>query len=113
MSDMVSRFSNYLNEIKYPKENESWDISGVLKNSSNEILNFDVKPMQKMFNNIFEKPNKLSNDADKIVFESKSKWVIIDKKELNNFILKNKIKRVHIDSLINNLEWNKFIDKKV
>ena len=113
MLDMVSRFSKHLSEIQYPKENDKWHISGVLKNYSNEFLHFNVKPMEKISNDIFEKYEKISNNADKIVFENKTQWIIVDKKELNNFIIKNKIKKVHIDSLVEKLEWNKFIDKKI
>lgn len=111
----MNKFSSLLDDIIWPTEKqiieENWNISGILKNFSNENLKFDVRPMVKIANNLFEKRSKLSNKADKIVFETSNKWIIVDNNELKKYILHNKINVVHIDDLIKNLEWNKFINK--
>ena len=43
--------------------------------------------------------------ADKMVFELKSKWIIIDIEELHKYIKEQKEKEVNLDDLLEKLEW--------
>ena len=110
------RFSIYLNNIIWPtqnqKNNEHWNISGVLKKNSNQEFKFDVRPMFQMPNNQLGKKASTASKADKIVFETDKEWVIIDVIELNTYIKKHKLKIVQLEDLISKLEWNIILPKK-
>ena len=110
------RFSIYLNNIIWPtqdqKNNEHWNISGVLKKNSNQEFKFDVRPMFQMPNNQLGKKASTVSKADKIVFETNEDWVIIDVMELNTYIKKHKLKIVQLEDLISKLEWNIILPKK-
>ena len=110
------RFSIYLNNIIWPtqnqKNNEHWNISGVLKKNSNQEFKFDVRPMFQMPNNQLGKKASTASKADKIVFETDKDWVIVDVLELNTYIKKHKLKIVQLEDLISKLEWNIILPKK-
>lgn len=106
---------NNLEQVKYATkeeiEKEHWHISGILKQKSNQVYKFDIISMHKIENNLKGKIGKFESKADKIVYEGNNQWVIIDMLELQEYIKKNKIKTIHLESLIKNLEWNIFINK--
>jgi hypothetical protein len=110
------RFSIYLNNIIWPtqdqKNNEHWNISGVLKKNSNQEFKFDVRPMFQMPNNQLGKKASTASKADKIVFETDKNWVIVDVIELNIYVKKHKLKIVQLEDLISRLEWNIILPKK-
>ena len=115
MKKTKERFSKHLIDIIYPtkkvEEKELWDISGILKNHSNQHLKFDIRPMVKLNSGESVKGGKLSSKADKMVFEYSDQWVIIDMHELIKYIQKNKIFKVHIEDLISKLDWNIILPK--
>tara|TARA_R110002126_G_scaffold278015_1_gene424186 strand:+ start:648 stop:995 length:348 start_codon:yes stop_codon:yes gene_type:complete len=105
LKNLNSLFKKHLDDIEYPSQKqkkELWNISGILKNRLNEKLKFDTRPIQKEGYKI----GKFSSKADKMVFYLNQKWIIIDVKELHNFIKKNSIKDINIEELISKLEWN-------
>jgi hypothetical protein len=108
---MVHKFANScLEEITYPSKAESWHVQGMLKNKSNQIFKFDVRPM-KVNNNRLEKQGYFKSKADKMVFDTKDEWVIVDIEELYQYLKENKIKEVYLQSLISKLDWNIILPK--
>jgi hypothetical protein len=100
----LDNFSKYLKNIKYPSKNqkkELWDISGILKNRSNEILKFDLRPLK---NNC--KNGSFNTKADKMVFDIKNQYIIVDIEELHTYIKQHKLKIVQLEDLILKLDWN-------
>jgi hypothetical protein len=114
--NIETRFSIHLNNIIWPtetqKNNEYWNVSGVLNKNSNQEFKFDVRPMFQMPNNQLGKKASTVSKADKIVFETDEDWVIIDVMELNTYIKKHKLKIVQLEDLISKLEWNIILPKK-
>tara|TARA_R100000963_G_C4586487_1_gene65361 strand:- start:304 stop:636 length:333 start_codon:yes stop_codon:yes gene_type:complete len=108
---IVQRFSKLLSNVEYPDVIKSWNIAGTLSNS-NEHLKFDVRDMFKLNNGDLGKKVKLTERVDKIVFETKNKWLILDQKEFNIYLKKQKQNVVYLDNLIKNLDWTKIILKE-
>jgi hypothetical protein len=80
---------------------ESWHVEGILKDRSNEKLKFDLRPIK---NNM--KTGTFKSKADKMVFDIKDQWIIVDIEELHEYLKENDLKDVHLDSLILKLDWN-------
>lgn len=105
LKNLNNSFKKYLDDIQYPSKQEEkdlWDISGILKNRLNQKLKFDTRPIKKEGFKI----GNFKSKADKMVFHINKKWIIIDVKELHNYIKKNDMKDVNIKELISNLDWN-------
>jgi Ran GTPase-activating protein (RanGAP) involved in mRNA processing and transport len=109
------RFSEYLKDIIWPtqnqKEKEFWNVSGILKEKSNQHFKFDVRPMFNMGNGQLGKKGTTLSKTDKIVFETDREWVIIDFNEFNDFIKKQSSKIIQFEDLLKKLEWNIYISK--
>jgi hypothetical protein len=108
--NIVERFSKYITSIEYPKEKSSWNIAGVIK-GQNGFYKFDVRRMKEESKNRFYKTGNLNTKADKMVFEFKDKWVILDIEELNKYVKKHNIKDLELNDLIPKLDWNIFVEK--
>ena len=90
---IIKKFSKHLSNIEYPKEKTSWNIAGVLE-GQNAFYKFDVRGMIKESKDRAYKTGHLNSKADKMVFEFKDKWIILDMEELNNHVKKNKLKNL-------------------
>jgi|TARA_R100001163_G_C5051394_1_gene188188 hypothetical protein len=105
----------HLNNARFPSEKtrktQLWDVSGILKNRYNERFKFDVRPLKIMFDNKKAKKGSTKTKADKMVVETLSQWLIVDIKELHEYIFKNKIQHVYVEQIIKDLEWNVIIQK--
>ena len=65
-------------------------------------------PLQK----IQFKPGSLKTKADKMVFDMKDKWIIVDIEELHTYIKEHKLKIIQLEELISKLDWNIILPKK-
>ena len=101
---MIEKFSKYLTNIEYPSENTSWNIAGIIK-GQNAFYRFDVRGMKKESNQRAYKTGHLNTMADKMVFELKDKWLILDINEINKYVRKNKLKDLELNDLLSKLEW--------
>jgi len=103
-------FLDNLSNINKPnnktKVKELWDVEGIIKNKSNQVFKFDLRPLK---NNI--KGGSFKTKADKMVFDIKDQWIIVDVNELHNYLEENKLKKVQLEDLISNLEWNIVLPK--
>ena len=104
-------FKKYLTKIEYPKKFEGWHIKGMLKKHSNKSYKFDITDIIKRSGNYYEKIGSFKNKAEKMVFNLKNEWVILDIEELHTYIKDNKLKDVNLHELINSLEWNIIVKK--
>jgi hypothetical protein len=108
--NIVDRFSKYLENIEYPEEASSWNIAGIIK-GKNAFYKFDVRDMFKMPDGELGKKGKINSKADKMVFEAKEQWIIIDMEELINYIKEKRLQKVHLEDLISKLDWNIILPK--
>jgi len=105
IENLNNLFEKYLEDIEYPskeQQKELWNISGIIRNRSNQKLKFDTRPIQKEG----FKVGNFASKADKMVFYFNQKWIIIDVEELHIFIKRNSMKDINIEELINSLDWN-------
>jgi len=106
----LKEFSKHLKEISYPTEKErieeSWDIQGVLKDKSNQLLKFDVRPIEIKKTGELHKQGHLGIKADKFVFETANSWVIIDVEELHQYIAKNRLTVINLQEILDKIDWN-------
>jgi hypothetical protein len=109
--NIIQRFSHYLINIEYPQTEYSWNISGNLK-QSNSFYKFDVRDMFKMADGKSGKEGNINSKADKMVFELKDKWIILDIEELHKYIKQSDLKILQLEDLINRLDWNIILPKK-
>ena len=109
--DIIEKFSKNLINVTYPNEKEAWNIAGIL-NNSNEYLKFDVRDMFNLSDGRLGKNVKANNLVDKIVFEAKNDWIILDQKEFNKFLIKTKLKIIEIETLTKELDWTIIISKE-
>jgi len=88
------------------KKQELWDVEGILKNRLNQKLKFDLRPIR---NNA--KMGNFKTKADKMVFNIKDQYIIVDVEELHEYIKQNKLKDIHLTELISKLDWNIVLPK--
>ena len=85
------------------KKNELWDVEGVLHNQS---FKFDLRPLK---NN--SKGGSFKTKADKIVYDIKDQYIIVDVEELHKHLKDNSLKVVQLEDLLSKLEWNIVLPK--
>ena len=104
------QFINLLKKVKYPSPNqknkELWDIEGIIKNKSNQSFKFDLRPLK---NNA--KGGSFKTKANKIVFDLKDQYIIVDVDELHQYLKYNLTKIVQLEDLLSKLEWNIVLPK--
>ncbi len=100
-------FINLLKIVKYAnsnqKQKELWDVEGILNNQS---FKFDLRPLK---NNA--KGGSFRTKADKMVFDMKDQFIVVDTEELHQYLKENKLKDVHLQDLLSKLEWNIILPK--
>lgn len=103
----MKTFERKLKEVNFPskqqKLKELWDVEGILHN---QPFKFDLRPIK---NN--GKVGSFKTKADKMVFDIKDQWVIVDIEELHQYLRENKLKEVDLQSLISKLDWNIILPK--
>tara|TARA_Y100000114_G_C11755914_1_gene326842 strand:- start:819 stop:1130 length:312 start_codon:yes stop_codon:yes gene_type:complete len=85
------------------RKRELWDVEGIL---NNQLLKFDLRPLK---NN--GKQGSFKTKADKIVYDIKNQYVVIDVPELHQYLKDKKLKKVVLEELISALEWNIILPK--
>jgi hypothetical protein len=72
----------------------------------NQKFKFDLRPLK---NNI--KIGSFKSKADKMVFDMKDQFIVVDTEELHQYLKENKLKEVHLQDLLSKLEWNIILPK--
>ena len=106
MKNFKKLLSKYKLATKNQKEKEFWDIEGILKNRLNQKFKFDLRPLK---NN--SKGGSFNTKADKMVFDMKDQYIIIDVEELHTYLNNNSLKVVQLEDLLSKLEWNIVLPK--
>lgn len=100
-------FINKLKEVKHATQNqkikELWDVEGIL---NNQPFKFDLRPLK---NNL--KKGSFKTKADKMVFDIKNQYIIVDVEELHVFLKEKKISKVNLVDLLDSLDWNIVLNK--
>jgi|TARA_R100000458_G_C8169445_1_gene170494 DNA topoisomerase IA len=99
------KFVNLLSAVNYPTSNqqkqELWDVEGIIKKHSNQKFKFDLRPLK---NNI--KKGFFKTKADKMVFDIKDRYIVVDVEELHEYLKDKELKMVYLEELISKLDWN-------
>ncbi len=103
MKNFYKKLKNITLASLKQKKNELWDAEGVLHN---QLLKFDLRPLK---NNI--KIGSFKSKADKMVFDMKDQFIVVDTQELHQYLKENKLKKVHLQDLLSKLEWNIILPK--
>jgi len=103
---MNAFIEKYLSDVVYPVKKEGWDVKGILKKRLNQNFKFDLRPIK---NN--SKIGSFHTKADKMVFDMKDQYIIVDIEELHQYLKENKLKEVHLQDLISKLDWNIILPK--
>ena len=85
------------------KNTELWDVEGIFHNQK---LKFDLRPLK---NNM--KTGTFKTKADKMVFDIQDQYIVVDVKELHQYLKKENLKKVYLQDLISNLDWNIILPK--
>tara|TARA_R100000005_G_C4938391_1_gene164129 strand:- start:5 stop:310 length:306 start_codon:yes stop_codon:yes gene_type:complete len=85
------------------KKKELWDVEGILHNQK---FKFDLRPIIKN-----GKTGNFETKADKMVFDLKDQWIIVDIEELHQYLKENNLKNVYLENLISKLDWNIILPK--
>jgi len=111
---MRNKFERNLTEVikasSIQKTKELWDIEGIIKNKSNQKFKFDLRPLVK-FKGDTGKGGSFKSKADKMVFDIKDQWIIVDTEELFNYLQENNLKKVQLEDLLSKLDWNIILPK--
>ena len=103
----MKEFYNKLKDKKLASQNqkkkELWDVEGVLHNQS---FKFDLRPLK---NNI--KIGSFNTKADKMVFDMKDQYIIVDTEELHQYLKQHELRDVHLQNLLFKLDWNIVLPK--
>jgi oligoribonuclease NrnB/cAMP/cGMP phosphodiesterase (DHH superfamily) len=106
MSNFIDLLSSVTLANKNQRQKELWDVEGVLKDRLNQKFKFDLRPIK---DNV--KIGSFKSKADKMVFDMKNEYVIVDLEELTKYIKENNIKEVNLEDLISKLDWNIILSK--
>jgi hypothetical protein len=100
---------NYLTDVSYStkeqQEKELWDVSGILKNKSNQVFKFDTRNLSSFKEGVGKKSH-LKTKADKMVFKINNKYLLIDVEELHSYIKEKNLKIINVEEIISKLDWN-------
>lgn len=101
--EFVDRLKNKTFATQKQKTKELWDVEGILNNQS---FKFDLRPLK---NNA--KAGSFKTKADKIVYDIKDQYIIVDVEELHKHLKNNSLKVVQLEDLLSKLEWNIVLPK--
>lgn len=102
----VEFVKKHLTNIEWNNKSEEWQVKGLLKNRLNEYLKFDIRYLSDYPNNKKGKLIKDTSDSDKVLFENKENWILVDTKELISYMRKHNLKEIKIEEIIHKLDWN-------
>ena len=99
----INLLTNITKATSTQKKRELWDIEGIL---NNQLFKFDLRPLR---NNA--KGGSFKTKADKIVYDIKDQYIIIDVEEFHQYLKDNQLKTATLKELISSLDWNIILQK--
>ena len=109
--DFFNKLINIKKATKKQKRKELWDIEGIIKNYSNQNFKFDTRPSRKFKENDYGKRGSFKSKADKMVFETRNQWIVIDMEEMHQYLKDKNVKDIGLNDLISKLECNIVLSK--
>ena len=103
MINFCSKLKDVTRATPKQQKQELWDVDGVLHNQK---YKFDLRPLK---NNA--KGGSFKTKADKIVYDLKNQYVVVDVEELHAYIKARPTKVISLKELVPALEWNIVIEK--
>jgi len=103
----IDQLINPIEATSKQKKEELWDVSGIIKDRSNQEFKFDLRPLK---NNV--KAGSFKTKADKMVFDIENEYVIVDINELHGYLKQKKLKNIYLEDLISKLDWNIVLPKE-
>ena len=103
MKDFYQKLKDIILANNKQKNTELWDVEGILHNQK---FKFDTRPIQ---NNA--KIENFKTKADKMVFNMKNEYIVVDIEELHKYVKNNQLKDIHLQDLLSKLEWNIILPK--
>lgn len=104
-----------LKEVNWASEKqrkeEMWDVSGILHKKTNQTYKYDLSPIKRFDDGSVGKHGRFVSKADKMLFDFKNKWIIVDVKELHEYVKDNNKKDILLEEILEKLDWNLIIDK--
>ena len=108
MHDFIEK---YLEDYKLAndrqRKREFWNVEGIIKGRSNQSFKFDLRPIIKN-----AKGGSFKTKADKMVFDVKDQYILVDVEELHEYLKNNNTKVVFLNDLIFKLDWNIILVKE-
>ena len=80
------------------------DVKGMLKDKSNKIESFCVRPYD-MHDDTFSQTLSSKSNADKMVFAFDECWIILDVNEIKKFYKLKQNKKIMFEDLYDNTDW--------
>lgn len=113
MTNLIGKFSKNLDHITYAsekeKEKEFWNIKGIFKSRTNQLLKFDVRSMYKNEEGLI-RIFSFYTKADKFAFAAFKQWIIIEAEELLDYLYSNEIKTIDIEEIHKELNFNWYVN---
>tara|TARA_R110002094_G_scaffold73615_2_gene81451 strand:+ start:666 stop:1010 length:345 start_codon:yes stop_codon:yes gene_type:complete len=106
---------NHLDHIRWANEKEQkefWQVEGIIKKYSNQLLKFDVSFLKEYPDDKVGKRITRKTKSDKIVIATTKNWVILDTKEVIDYVINLQLKEVRLEELIDKLKCNTLIKMK-
>jgi|TARA_R100000482_G_C5061193_1_gene117158 ATP-dependent protease HslVU (ClpYQ) ATPase subunit len=108
-------FIKQLDEVRHATKKqineEHWHVEGIIKSKSNQKFKFDLSPIIKFEENDYGKVGYFNSKSDKIVFDFKENWILIDTEELIEYVKETQKKDIDLNDLLDDLSWNIILSK--
>jgi hypothetical protein len=106
----INFVSECLTDVSW-HENNSYQVQGLLK-KSNQYYKFDIRYLSDFPHDKIGKLIDSESQADKVLFEDDTNWILVDTQELIKYMKKHSLKEVKLEELIKNIDWNIVLPKK-
>lgn len=108
MIKLVERFSKHLDHMTYAsekqKEEEFWNVQGIFKSRTNQLLKFDVRSMVRNEEGLI-RVFSFFTKADKFAFEAEKQWIIVDAQELLEYLDTHELKHIDMEEIFKELNF--------
>ena len=112
---LINFVTNHLEQVRWATEEEQkklWQVEGIVKKHSNQLLKFDISFLKEYPDDKVGKRITGKTKSDKIVIATTKNWVILDTKEVIDYVINFQLKEVKLEELIDKLKWNTLIKIK-
>jgi hypothetical protein len=91
------------------KKEEFWNVQGIFKSRTNQLLKFDVRSMIRHEEGLI-RVFSFFTKADKFAFEAKKQWIIVDAEELLEYLNNNELEHIDMEEIFKELNFNWYVE---